>query len=121
VRRSSCNTGGCSPEHIWGLLRPDGRLARFSFSHSVLTWVNNQALEGRGRIQRFRFLRGLPIPPGGTSRSGLYAIVAERGSKGRVLRVCYSKEAADFFREPGARSIHEFWLAPETLALRRAA
>jgi len=109
----SCPAGGCATDRIWGLIRPDGKLARFSFSQSVLEWVNNSALGGSGEIKRFQFILGLSLKAGETSRSGLYAIVAEKGSVGRVLRVCYSREMSDLFAEPGHRSIAEFWLAPQ--------
>ena len=109
----SCGAGGCPANRIWALMRPDGKCARFSFSRSVLEWANQGALGGVGHIQRLQFRLGLPLEPGQSSRSGIYAIVAAQGSNGSVLRVCYTEGAAALFADPGARSVAEFWLVPE--------
>ncbi len=113
MSQRSCSSGGCASDRIWGLIRPDGKLARFSFSRSVLDWVNQKGLGGTGRIERFKFRTGDTLQPGQESASGIYAIVAEQGSVGRVLRVCYSAEQAELFSLEGARSIAEFWILPQ--------
>ena len=110
MKTKSCGIYGCQEDLIWGLIRPDGKLARFSFSKNLLEWLNRQYLGSTGTIEQFRFRKGRRLEIGEQSASGIYAITAEKGSIGRTLRACYSAEQAAFLSDPGTRSIYEFWL-----------
>lgn len=110
MKTKSCTIHGCQEDLIWGLIRPDGKLSRFSFSKNLLEWLNQQYLGGECTIAQFKFRRGRQLEIGERSASGIYAITAEKGSIGRTLRACYSAEQAAFLSDPGTRSIHEFWL-----------
>lgn len=112
MKTKSCSIYGCQEDLIWGLIRPDGRLSRFSFSKNLLEWLNRQYLNGECTIAQFKFRKGRRLEIGEQSASGIYAITAEKGSIGRTLRACYSAEQAAFLADPGTRSIYEFWLVP---------
>jgi hypothetical protein len=110
MKTKSCGIYGCQEDLIWGLIRPDGKLSRFSFSKNLLEWLNRQYLNGECTVTQFKFRKGRRLEIGEQSASGIYAITAEKGSIGRTLRACYTAEQAAFLADPGTRSIHEFWL-----------
>lgn len=110
MKTKSCGIYGCQEDLIWGLIRPDGKLSRFSFSKNLLEWLNQQYLNGECTIAQFKFRKGRKLEAGEKSASGIYAITAESGSIGRTLRACYTAEQAAFLADPGTRCIHEFWL-----------
>lgn len=110
--KNVCGINGCREDLIWGLIRADGKLARFSFSKNLLEFLNRRFLGGTGSVQQFQFRKGKELLPGEASGSGIYAIIALQGSVGRTLRVCYTAEQAEFLSDPGIRGIAEFWLMP---------
>lgn len=109
---SSCTVYGCSNEKIYALINKDEKISRFSFSKSVLKHCGDTFLKGQDyEIVQLDLHLGRQLQPGEISRSGCYAIVAERGSKGKVLRVCYSAEMAEFIFYKNVRSIYELWVS----------
>lgn len=116
--KNVCGINGCQEDLIWGLIRADGKLARFSFSKTLLEFLNRRFLSGAGSVQQFQFRKGKDLLPGDLSGSGIYAITALQGSVGRTLRVCYTAEQAEFLSEAGVRGIAEFWLAPASPSMK---
>ena len=111
---SSCSTYGCTRDKVYALIRSDGKLSRFSFSISVLEHCANSFLDDGWKIEHLPFRLGLKLMPGQVSRSGIYAIVAAKGSFGKTLRVCSSKEMAELLALPEVRDVYELWLSGNT-------
>jgi hypothetical protein len=109
---SACTVYGCARDKVYALIRSDGKLSRFSFSRSVLSHCGT-FLDDGWSIKHLPFVTGEKLTPGGSSRSGVYAIVAATGSAGKTLRVCYSSEMAEMLSYPGNRDVYEFWLTED--------
>jgi hypothetical protein len=107
---NACNIYGCNRDKVYALIRSDGKISRFGFSKSVLEHCGNQFLSDGWMIKYMPFYIGKKLNAMEISNSGVYVIVAKKGSKGRPLRVCYSNEMAGFLCDDDSREIYEFWI-----------
>lgn len=101
----TCNDGKCkTTEKIWGIT--DGnKLYRLTFSKSLAEFLAK--LDPSYEVARFEFKIGRELDRNESSKSGVYALMS---NKGYALRMQLSQELSNIYRDDYSRHIREVWL-----------
>ena len=101
----NCNDGKCkTTEKVWGIV--DGKkLYRLTFSKSLSEFLAK--LDPAYEVARFEFKIGRELDRDEASRSGVYALMS---NKGYALRMQLSQELSNIYRDDYSRHIREVWL-----------
>lgn len=108
AQNTACSGGSCKTSNLcWGILGPNGRLHRATFSKSLAECILTYDRYKDYSLTRLAYRRGAKLEPGEKSHA-VYGVIATK--KNRVLRIPLTRESAEIYTECNSRHIEEIYL-----------